>query len=197
MILLFFGLVGGGGYVAFNWDSIMGHPKMAGVKNVIDGALEHVTYDHPRFNQEVAEYIVQFTNDERSYAGLHHLVHDSRISSIAKSHSDNMLNQGLHEHVLDGMDPTDRALRAGYDCRVYEGRSYSYGLSENIVTEEGGSYNTAKSESTARKLVESWMGSPGHRRNILDRDARRIGVGVGSTKNEVYATQNFSGCVNP
>ena len=37
-------------------------------------------------------------------------------------------------HELDGEDPTDRALDAGYDCRAYRlDGSYSYGLSENIA----------------------------------------------------------------
>ena len=141
-------------------------------------ASEQFTHDHPRFNQEVAEYIVQLTNDERSAAGLHFLVDDPHISSIAKAHSDNMLSQGRNEHVLNGLNPTDRALIAGYDCRTYKaGGSYSYGLSENIIVEEGGSYATARAEGTAKRFVKSWMGSPGHEQNILDRNARRIGVG--------------------
>ena len=189
--LLFLGLVSISIVTVWNWDSVSEHPT-------ISSALEYVTHDHPRFNQEVAEYIVQFTNEERSSAGLNPLVHDPRISGIAKAHSDNMLSQGIQEHVLDGLDPTDRALKAGYNCQAYKsGGSYSYGLSENIASQIGGSYTTARAESTARKLVESWMGSPGHRSNILHRDARRIGVGVSSTKDEVYATQNFSECIVP
>ena len=46
------------------------------------------------------------------------------------------------------------------------------------------------------------MNSPGHRRNILDEDARRIGVGVsvsvsrkyGWDPETFYGTQNFSAC---
>ena len=57
-------------------------------------------------------------------------------------------------------------------------------------------------EDMARELVQGWMSSPGHRENILDRDARRTGVGVaiqespeyGYTSETVYATQNFSAC---
>ena len=54
----------------------------------------------------------------------------------------------------------------------------------------------------ARDLVQGWMGSQGHRENILDKEARRIGVGVaieekrenGYITETVYATLNFSAC---
>ena len=65
---------------------------------------------------------------------------------------------------------------------------------------------TSHSDKTmAFALVQGWMNSPGHRKNILDSDARRIGVGVAIKEHEiaksgdliqetVFATQNFSGC---
>ena len=60
----------------------------------------------------------------------------------------------------------------------------------------------ANSRAMAYGLVRGWMESPGHRANILDEDARRIGVGVaivespeyGWTHETVFATQNFSAC---
>ena len=54
----------------------------------------------------------------------------------------------------------------------------------------------------ARGLVDSWMGSPPHRTNILDRSSSWIGGGVsvhlseeyGFTLETVYPTQNFGSC---
>ena len=162
---------------------------------------------------------MQLTNDERAEAGLRPLEHDAVISDIARKHSEQMVTQGL-SHTVAGRDPTDRALAAGYDCRAYHGDgSYSYGLSENIAEQprvrnwvgtgsNWGKYKWnptvyhADAEAAARNLVRGWMNSPGHRANILDRDLRRIGVGVavklsdqyGWTLETLYATQNFSSC---
>ena len=158
--------------------------------------------------------IIRLTNQERQRAGLEPLQHDPSISRIAKMHSEDMILRGFR-HELGGKDPTDRALDAGYDCRAYQpDGSYTYGLSENIFeyprvrvwttstwsgTRVSEAYST---EEMAIALVQGWMDSPGHRANILDRDARRIGVGVaieeqeeyGYTTETVYATQNFSAC---
>ena len=156
----------------------------------------------PLDRDDVETWIVRFTNDERERAGLKPFVHDPAISTIARTHSEKMVRFGL-THVVQGKDPTDRALAAGYDCRAFRGDgSYSFGLSENVaehprVTEWSGvgfgggptRWRPVEFDSDSRAmahgLVLGWMDSPGHRANILDRDARRIGVGVAIT--ESYA----------
>ena len=173
----------------------------------------------PLSSGDVESWIVRFTNDERERAGLQPFVHDPAISTIARAHSEKMVRFGL-THVIQGKDATDRALAAGYDCRAFRGDgTYSYGLSENVaehprVTEWSGvgfvggptTWSPVGFDSDSRAmahgLVMGWMGSPGHRANILDRDARKIGVGVaiteapdnGWTHETVFATQNFSEC---
>ena len=175
--------------------------------------------DRPLEVTAIEEWVIRLTNEEREKAGLRPFDHDPAISDIARKHSEQMILHGYGHEVL-GKDPTDRALAAGYDCRAYYGDgSYSYGLSENIyeyprVTRWTGTrYGRGGTEwhpvdwlsdakQAARGLVQGWMDSPGHRANILDRDSRRIGVGVatelsnkyGWTLETLYATQNFSNC---
>ena len=165
--------------------------------------------------REIESWVIELTNQERTAAGLRPLSHDDAISGIARSHSEDMARLNLLEHEIGGRDPTDRALAAGYNCRAYYGDgSYTYGLSENIFehprvtlwTGRFGSYSPSgyhrDSEAMARSLVQGWMRSPGHRENILDAEARRIGVGVtiqesieyGFVSETVFATQNFSAC---
>ena len=134
-----------------------------------------------------------------------------------------MAAQNLLEHELDGKGPTDRALDAGYDCRFDHGDgTRSFGFAENVaehprVREWSGFRNQPDSwepvdgfysvdeEAAAQRLVDRWMASPGHRKNILDKDNRRIGVGVAITVNpkhgyhneKIWATQNFSPCRTP
>ena len=45
----------------------------------------------------------------------------------------------------------------------------------------------------ARRAVAGWMGSEGHRANILSRDFNRSGIGVAVNGSYVYATQVFWG----
>ncbi len=164
---------------------------------------------------EIEKWVIEFTNEERISAGLQPFRHDAAISDIARSHSENMARLGLLSHDIRGKDPTDRALTAGYNCRAYRGDgSYSYGLSENIAEHPkvtqwmgiGSSYSpvdySSNAEEAARGLVQVWMRSSGHRKNILDKDSRRIGVGIaiqetpeyGYISETIYATQNFSAC---
>ena len=143
--------------------------------------------------REVETYVVKFTNEERGAAGLTPLQHDERISEIARAHSAAMLRTGKLEHVLGGKDPTDRAETAGYNCRrALGGGRYSFGLSENIHMQTGSWHSNP--EVVARNMVDGWMNSPGHRANIMDPMAVRIGVGIAREGGTWYATQNFSEC---
>ena len=164
---------------------------------------------------EIEKWVIEFTNRERIAAGLSLFTHDLAISDISRQHSENMGKTGIFEHEINGAGPTDRALAAGYDCRAYRGDgSYTYGLSENIHqyprvrmwSETASDWRPVSyildAREMAQALVDGWMDSFGHRKNILNLYSRRIGVGVyvrvqpkyGHQDEEVYATQNFSGC---
>lgn len=170
----------------------------------------------PLSPSRIEKWILHYTNAEREVAGLRSLIHDPAISTIAREHSRNMTKFGLY-HEIHGKDPTDRALEAGYNCRAYRGDgSYSFGLSENIYEypkiTEWSTMSTKivptsfhSDQTMAFALVQGWMNSSGHRRNILDSSARRIGVGVAIREHRIarsaglhqetaFATQNFSSC---
>ena len=81
---------------------------------------------------DIEEFVIEFTNKERVRAGFSEFVHDQAISDIARSHSRNMALIG-YGHVVNGKNPTDRALEAGYDCKAWtSSTSYTFGLAENI-----------------------------------------------------------------
>ena len=145
------------------------------------------------FRDAIAAHIVRLTNERRTAAKYGRLRHDPAISVIAQAHSENMLRREALEHELDGRDSNDRARDAGYDCRRnLGGGRYEFGLSENISYKLGYPRNAAE---VAAEIIDGWMNSPGHRRNIMDRDATRIGVGVAISGRTLYATQNFSSCL--
>lgn len=151
----------------------------------------------------IEDWIVVYTNDFRKSEGLRPLAHSTRISAVARGHSENMAAQGRLSHQLSGLDPTGRGLAAGYRCKARVRGGTITALGENIIrfpTHERGDIWARK---FAREIVDSWIGSPGHRKNLLNVNYRSIGVGVASDHSvsgslggweDFYATQNFSPC---
>ena len=152
----------------------------------------------------VERHIYEMTNEQRRLAGAATLVRDEAVDLIAYGHSADMAARGYFAHdTPEGLDPTARGQRAGYECRKDYGSYYTTGLAENIFQSHTySSYMTAgvassytwleDEEELARQMMDGWMDSPGHKRNILEPQYDRIGVGVQISPDEqVLATQNF------
>ena len=134
---------------------------------------------------KIERWIIVIVNEEREASGLRPLVHDPKISDIARAHSVNMMQQDSLSHSLDGRNSMGRARTAGYSCRA------SYG--ENLVkqpriktwgeTSRGGvvvSWRAkvfdADEEAAARRIVAAWMeSSKGHGETILGPGWQRTG----------------------
>ncbi len=118
--------------------------------------------------------VVDLTNAERARHGLRPLTVDARLAAAAQAHSADMVRRGFFAHESpDGRQVWDRAVAAGYAYRK---------VAENI----------AAGQRTADEVVRGWMGSPGHRANILDGDLTQIGVGrADGGSYGVYWTQVF------
>ena len=144
--------------------------------------------------------IHELVNQERRKASLSNLEDDSALAEVARSHSQDMaINDFFNHENLYGQSPSERADAAGYSC-VNQGY---IGVAENIFT--GWQFSaiiTFQSTSTkayfdldelAKVVVDGWMNSPGHRRNILTERYNKegIGVGVNPETEAVLVTQNF------
>ena len=157
------------------------------------------------FNPDVIELLVhKFTNEQRIMNGLEPIKFDFKISDVARLHSIDMSDQNYFAHEnLDGLDASDRARDTGYRCFKWIGNSYYLGLSENIFRGNlyesmqllGGvpvSYDWLSNEEIAHITVDGWMNSEGHRKNILNSNFDREGIGVFiDSEDRVYVTQNF------
>jgi uncharacterized protein YkwD len=116
----------------------------------------------------MAAEVVSLTNAERQDAGCDPLRVDDRLTEAAQGHSEDMVSRDYFSHdTPDGVSPAERAQRAGYP-------SFS---GENI----------AAGQRSAQEVVEAWMNSEGHRRNILNCDSKAIGVGL----HDLHWTQKF------
>jgi uncharacterized protein YkwD len=115
--------------------------------------------------------VVELVNSERGKAGCAPLKVNEKLTRAAQAHSQDMADHRNMSHTgSDGSGPGDRLKRAGYTWRTY-GENVAYG------------YRTPES------VMNGWMSSPGHKRNILNCAFEEIGVGLAQPGN--YWTQNF------
>ena len=118
---------------------------------------------------EFEQQVVALTNQIRAQNGLTPLTLDLKLNASAEAHSQDMAIQNYFSHQgRNGSLPWDRMRSQGY--------TYSR-AAENI----------AFGQSTPEQVVNDWMNSEGHRRNILDPNLKDIGVGYYNG----YWTQNF------
>jgi uncharacterized protein YkwD len=103
--------------------------------------------------------IVALVNRDRARAGLPPLAPDPRLAAIARAHCHDMIDHDFIGHLSPRTGTSmDRVRRAG--------------LNPDIVFENvGRAYSPDQAEG-------GFLASPGHRGNLLDPRARRIGVGV-------------------
>jgi uncharacterized protein YkwD len=132
-------------------------------------------------NQDFTNRVIEFTNQERSKAGLQALKFERRLTTAALRHSQDMALQDYFSHKQpNGGTPGERITATGYQWSSY---------AENI----------AAGMSTPEAVVTGWMNSPGHRANILNPKLQEIGVGyyfladdTGQVNYKHYWTQVFA-----
>jgi uncharacterized protein YkwD len=80
---------------------------------------------------DVEKSILKYTNAERKSKDLHSLKWDSKLATIARDHSLDMVENDFFDHEnLKGEDPTDRAKRHGYSVTKDYGSYYTVGIAE-------------------------------------------------------------------
>jgi uncharacterized protein YkwD len=131
---------------------------------------------------QVAKLIVQQTNDFRAKEGRRKLEANPKLTEAARYFADYLARTNKFSHTADGQRPSDRAKKHGYDyCITLENIAYEYN-SAGFPTEE-----------LARRFVEGWKQSPGHRKNMLDPDVTETGVAIARSEKTgyYYAVQEF------
>lgn len=156
------------------------------------------------------------TNEIRVKRKLKALEHSPELEAAAVVHSCDMIEHDFFNHF----NPSDRKKKTPNDRAVLTGVTNPY-IAENIAEEFGLEYKSGvnvyelgKGEfsyqpegkpipprtylSLAESLVERWMGSPEHRKNILSPDALQVGCGTCFFTDPEFndmptflATQNF------
>jgi uncharacterized protein YkwD len=128
--------------------------------------------------ESIEHRVFDLINDERIKNGLQPLIWTDKSAITARFHSANMSQTSYFSHKdLIGNRVEDRLNKFGVtDWRM---------AGENIAWISGYDDPTAR-------VVESWMNSPGHRKNILQPKYRESGIGLAITDDhKFYFTQVF------
>ena len=114
--------------------------------------------------------VVAATDAERTAAGCDALRVDPRLADAAQGHAEDMAGNDYFSHTgQDGRAFDDRIRDAGHPSP--------------------GGENIAAGQESAEEVVQAWMDSPGHRRNILN--CAFTSIGVGHDPRGDYWVQNF------
>ncbi len=114
----------------------------------------------PKGTLQSAE-VVKWTNYQREQNGVLPLKRNSELDTAAIMKVHDMFEKQYFEHVSPtGKDAASLVLGTGYSY-LWVGENLALGIFEN-----------------EKDLVDAWMGSPGHRANILNGHYEEIGVAV-------------------
>lgn len=119
------------------------------------------------------QQVIDLTNAQRSKNGLPALKADAQLNSVAQKKSVDMQQNNYFSHT-----------------------SPTYGSPFDMMRDFGVSYksageNIAQGQRTPQEVVNAWMNSEGHRKNILSGSFTHIGVGYEKTGH--HWTQMFIG----
>ena len=106
-------------------------------------------------------------NQQRATSGVGPLAENAHLTAASAGYSQRMVAQGFFDHDSpDGGTLVDRLTGAGY-----LGDQDAWVVGENIGWGQG-------TLATARSMVTAWMGSAGHRENLLSGDYTQVGLGL-------------------
>ena len=151
----------------------------------------------------LAARIHQEVNLAREREGLSPLAWHGELAAIAQTHSADMVGRDYFSHASpEGTSMRERYAQAAYECAVQVGEEIYVGA-ENIAMhtlyrrvriDSAGRrhYDWLDDAALARKVVNGWLQSAGHRQNILAPHWQREGIGLAFNADyEVLITQNF------
>jgi len=127
--------------------------------------------------EQAEERLVRLVNRDREQHGLPPLELDSRLQEVARRHCDEMRETGVVAHLSPRTGSAADRVKAG-------------GVRSSVVLE-----NVARAYGIG-EAEEGLMNSPGHRANILSRDATHMAIGVVlgedvAGRRELFVTQLF------
>lgn len=130
--------------------------------------------------------VLKFTNKERKKRGLKPFKWDEKLSYAARYHAKDMAVDDYFEHTSHDRNANGK-LKEG--CGTFD-------RIEAFVVNNYAAENISAGRTSPKAVVDSWMKSKGHRKNILNKDYTLLGIGYYYTEDSEYShywVQNFGG----
>ena len=124
--------------------------------------------ERPANHAAIAAEVIERTNVERGKKRRAALTRADRLTDAAQSHACFMAATDKMSHTGKG--------GSSVGARV-SGTGYRWGM----VAE-----NVAFGQATAQAVMASWVTSKGHRKNLMHRKARDIGIGIARKNGRLY-----------
>lgn len=136
---------------------------------------------------EAEALIIVLVNDERQQFDLSPLTEDALLTSLAREHSISMVENGFFGHERY---PGERSLSYDQPPGTIRGENLAMIPTRRTIP---GPYLSL--QEVCEWAVSAWMGSSGHRSNILEPRYTKTGVGVAFSAggDYLYITQIFEG----
>ena len=126
-------------------------------------------------HKKIEKHVVRLVNKARTKAGLDKVKRRAAITKVARKWSVEQAKRGQLAH------------NPSFGSQLPSGWTRA---SENVAWTSA----NMSAKKLAKRMVQLWLDSPGHRANILDPHMSTTGVGVARSKRHGwYFTQNFSG----
>lgn len=130
---------------------------------------------------QIEAEVLRLSNIEREKAGLNSLSADETLAATARAHSADMIARDFFAHDNpDGCSSSCRVTAAGYRWQM---------IGENIYMMSGWDLSP---QEAAIMTVNGWLGSPGHRENLLKQGYTESGIGVVVQGDAAYATALYA-----
>jgi uncharacterized protein YkwD len=128
----------------------------------------------------IEDRIFQAVNRARYEHGAPPLLDNTRLQTVAHRHSEDMAARNFFDHINpDSQSPLDRVQVEGIDDFTHVG--------ENLFSCKG-------CVDLAQAVVQGWLSSPGHRRNMLEPSFTEGSIGTArDASGTVYVTQVYLG----
>lgn len=132
-----------------------------------EGSFDDRDYSGTTLNAEKARLAI---NAYRKKNGLKPLALNPKLTRAAKAHSRDLAKFDRISHFgSDGSSPWERVERTGYNPRL---------AAENVGT---GQLNF-------KEVFKGWKESPGHNKNLLEKDATQMGIALVNDESTEFKT---------
>jgi uncharacterized protein YkwD len=171
---------------------LLATPAAATDRSTIEGYAEaaQAAIAHPpgdvRFLKDLEQRLMELAAERRQAAGVPPLQPDPGLRTAARAHVLDMLERGYFDHVSpDGQDASDRVAILD--------RRFIGTTGENLAQEKGIPVADlgAQTGPLAQRIVDGWMHSPEHRRNLLDRRYTDFGLAAAGQGKRIVIVQDF------